>query len=153
MNFLNLIKTIYKNGFSGSSVVKNLPANAGDMDLIPESGRSAGVGNRNPLQYSCLENSMDRGALWATVHRVAKSQIWLSVHTHTPPHTEASMKIPTGIIKLNGDKLEATLDWQHPIHWKSFRIQHLKPHPDLLNQNLWRWDSGNRIWASSPGDT
>ena len=63
VNFLNLIKTIYKNGFSGSSVVKSLPANAGDMDLIPGSGRSAGVGNRNPLQYSCLENSMDRGAL------------------------------------------------------------------------------------------
>ena len=58
-------------------VVKNLPANAGeesDMGLIPGSGRSLGVGNGNPLQYSCLENSMDRGAWQATVHRVTKSQ-------------------------------------------------------------------------------
>ena len=48
-------------GFPGGSVVKNPPANAGDMGSIPGSGRSPGVGNGNPLQYSCLENSMDRG--------------------------------------------------------------------------------------------
>ena len=48
------------------SLVKNLPANAGDAGLIPESGRSLGEGNGNPLQYSCLENPMDRGAWWAT---------------------------------------------------------------------------------------
>ena len=56
----------------GSSVVKNLPANAGDMGLIPGLGRSPGEGNGNPLQYSCLENSIDRGAWWATVHGVTK---------------------------------------------------------------------------------
>jgi len=54
-------------------VVKNLPANAGDTDLIPELGRSPGEGNGNLLQYSCLENPMDRGAWWAIVHGVAKS--------------------------------------------------------------------------------
>ena len=57
-------------------VVKNLPANAGDvrdMDSIPGSGRSPKVRNGNPLQYSCLENPMDRGAWRATVHRVTKS--------------------------------------------------------------------------------
>ena len=57
-------------------VVKNLPANAGDargVGFIPESGRSPGVGNGNPLQYSCLENSMDRGAWQARVHGVTKS--------------------------------------------------------------------------------
>ena len=57
-------------------VVKNLPANAGDIrdaGSIPGSGRSPGKGHGNPLQYSCLENPMDRGAWWATVHRVAKS--------------------------------------------------------------------------------
>ena len=59
-------------------VIKNLPSNAGDAGLIPGSGRSPGVGNANPLQYSCLENSMDRGAWWATVHEVTKSQIWLN---------------------------------------------------------------------------
>ena len=59
-------------GFPGGSVVKNLPANAGDAGPIPESGRSSGGGNGNPLQYSCLGNAMDRGAWRATVHGVAK---------------------------------------------------------------------------------
>ena len=57
-------------------MVKNLPASAGDcrsMGLIPGLGRSPGEGNGNRLQYSCLENPMDRGAWWAMVHRVAKS--------------------------------------------------------------------------------
>ena len=61
-------------------VVKNPPANAGDrgdVGSIPGSGRSPGGGHGNLLQYSCLENPMDRGAWWATVHRVAKSWIGL----------------------------------------------------------------------------
>ena len=53
-------------------VVKNPPGNAGDLGLIPGSGRSPGEGNGNPLQYSCLENFMDRGAWEAMFHRVAK---------------------------------------------------------------------------------
>ena len=60
--------------------VKNPPASAGDrrdMNLIPELGRSPQVGNGTLLQYTCLENSMNRGAWRATVHRVAKSQTWL----------------------------------------------------------------------------
>ena len=59
-------------GFPGGSVVKNPPANAGDTSSIPRSGRSPGGGNGNPLQDSCLENSMDRGAWQAIVHGVAK---------------------------------------------------------------------------------
>ena len=57
-------------------MVKNLPANAGDADvgLIPGLGRALEGGNGTPLQCSCLENSMGRGAWWATVHRVTKSQ-------------------------------------------------------------------------------
>ena len=55
--------------FPSGSVVKNLPANAGDAGSIPESGRSPGRGNSNPLQYSCLKNPMDRGAWGPTVHR------------------------------------------------------------------------------------
>ena len=62
-------------------VVKNLPANSGDVrvvGLIPGFGRSPGGGHGNPLQYSCLENLMDRGAWWAIVHRFAQSRTWLS---------------------------------------------------------------------------
>ena len=61
-------------GFPGGSAVKNLPARAGDAGSIPETGRSPGEGNGNPLQYSCLRNPMDRRAWWATVHGVAKGQ-------------------------------------------------------------------------------
>ena len=66
----------YVNGFPGGSVVKNLPANAGDtrdVGSIPGSGRSPGVGNGNLLQYSCLENPMDRGVQRVTVHGVVQS--------------------------------------------------------------------------------
>ena len=59
-------------------MVKNLPANAGDLGSIPGSGRSPGGGHGNPLQYSCLENPMDRGAWWATIDGAAKSQTRLS---------------------------------------------------------------------------
>ena len=55
-------------------MVKNLPANAGDLGLIPGLGRSPGEGNGNPLQFSCLENPMDRGAWQATVHATTKSK-------------------------------------------------------------------------------
>ena len=60
-------------GFPSDSVVKNLPANAGDLDSIPGLGRYPGEGNGNPIQYSCLRNPMDRGAWWATVHGVARA--------------------------------------------------------------------------------
>ena len=75
---------VVKGVFPGGSVVKNPPANAGDpgdVDLIPGSRISPGVGNGNPLQYSCLENPTDRGAWWATVQEVTKSQTGLSTHT------------------------------------------------------------------------
>ena len=82
-------------------MVKNPPANAGDIGLIPGSERSSGDWNGNPLQYFCLGNPRDRGAWWTTVHGVAKSQTWLShwarvrarerththIHTHTPSQT------------------------------------------------------------------
>ena len=65
-------------GFPGGSVVKNLPAYAGGAGSIPGWGRFPGAGNGLTLQYSCLENSMDRGAWRAIVHLVSKSQIQLS---------------------------------------------------------------------------
>ena len=76
-------------GFLGRSVVKNPPANAGDMGLLPELGRSPGERNGNPLQYSYLENPMDRGIWRATVHGITKS--WTQLHnlaTNPPPPLE-----------------------------------------------------------------
>ena len=79
-------KEILYRFFPGGAVVKNPPANAGDTrdtGLIPGSKRSPGEGNYNPFQYSCLENFMDRGAWWATVHGVTKSQTRLSDRAQT----------------------------------------------------------------------
>ena len=78
---LNYPSYLSKSGFPCDSEVKNLPANAGnleDADLMPETGRSPGGGNGNPLQYSCLENLMGRGDWWVTVRRVTKSQTQLN---------------------------------------------------------------------------
>ena len=82
--------SLYWNGYNfqwgtpGGTVVKSPPANAGDardMGSISESGRFPGGGSDNPLHYSCLENSMDRGTWWATDHGVAKGQTGLRTHT------------------------------------------------------------------------
>ena len=70
-------------GFPGGSDGKESACNVGDLGLIPGSGRSPGEGYGKPLHYSCLENSMDRGTWWATVHQVAKSQTGLSTHTYS----------------------------------------------------------------------
>ena len=70
-------------GFSGGSEVKASAHNSGELGSIPGSGRSPGEGTGNPLQYACLENPMDGGAWWATVHRVEKSQTRLSDFTFT----------------------------------------------------------------------
>ena len=71
-------------GFPGGTVVKNLLANKGDTGLISMSGKSPGEGNGNPLQYSCLENPMDRGAWWAIVHEITKIHI---MHAHSLCYT------------------------------------------------------------------
>ena len=79
-------------GFPGDSEVKVSACNAGDLGLIPGSGRSPGEGNGNPLQYSCLENPMDGGVWWATVHGVAKSQTGLSNFTSLVHMTKVRKK-------------------------------------------------------------
>ena len=74
-------------------MVKNLLANAGDArdaGSIPGWGRSPGVGNRNPLQYSCLDNLMDRGAWWATI----------SARDHKQLNTAERLSMHTGIVSL-----------------------------------------------------
>ena len=70
---LNFVRVVTFLGFPGGSEVKDSACNAGDLGSIPGLGRSPGEGNGNPLQYSCLENPMDGGTWWATVHGVAKS--------------------------------------------------------------------------------
>ena len=76
-----------KQGVRGGSVVKNLPANAGDMGSVPGSGRSPGEGNGNPLQYSRLENPMDRGAWQATVCGIAELDMTLQPNNDNVPST------------------------------------------------------------------
>ena len=80
-------------GFPGGSVVNNLPDNVRDTGPIPGSERSPGERNGNPLQSSCLENSMDRGPWLATIHGVTKSQTWLSLHTHKHTHAKLTLSL------------------------------------------------------------
>ena len=70
--------TMCNTGFPGGTVVMNPPANAGDVGLIPKLGRYSGEGSGNPLQYSCLKNSIDTGDWCTTAHGVTKSQPQLS---------------------------------------------------------------------------
>ena len=82
---LEVIKWLVKDtqGFQVAVVVKNLPVNTGDIrdgSSILGSGRSPEAGHHNPLKYSCLENPIDRGAWWVTVHGITKSQTQLSTH-------------------------------------------------------------------------
>ena len=86
MDVIDIYKLLH---FPGGLVVKNLPLNAGDArdtSSVHGSGRSPGGGNGNPLQFSCLENSMGRGAWPTTVHGAAKSRTLLSTNTHTLLH-------------------------------------------------------------------
>ena len=81
--FLTVFDFEALSAFPSSSEVKSSAWNAGDLGSIPGSGRSPGEGNGNPLQYSCLENPMEGGAWWATVHGVVKSRTQLSDFTHS----------------------------------------------------------------------
>ena len=85
--FYIYLKPLILFGFTSESVVKNSPSSAGDTSSIPGLGKSSGEGNGNLLQYSCLENSMDRGAWQATVHGATESQTCWSACVHTHTHT------------------------------------------------------------------
>ena len=99
-------------GFPGGSVVKNPPASAGDVGLIPGSGRSAGGENGNPLQDSCLEYSMDRGAWRAAVHGVTKSQIRLTLSLSSSINPEQTL---TFFFSTNFPVLDS-YEWDHIIY-------------------------------------
>ena len=91
-NIRSLLTAVIPVGFPDGSVVKNLPANAGDIreaDSIPGSETAPGGRNGNPLQYACLGNLLDRGAWWATVHGVTKdgTQLYNGTTTIKPAQT------------------------------------------------------------------
>ena len=88
-------------GFPGGSEDKVSACNAGNPGLIPGLGRSSGEENGNPLQYSCLENPMDRGTWWATAHGVAKSRARLSDFTHSLTHTIHSVVLKDKVLLKN----------------------------------------------------
>ena len=90
--------------FPGSSEGKVSDCNAGDRGSIPGAGISPGGRNGNPLQYSCLENSMDRGAWWATVHGVAKSWTRLSNFTSFHLTNPVTSKRILLVVQIQGDK-------------------------------------------------
>ena len=99
--------------------MKNRPANAGvteDASLISGLGRSPGGGNGNPLQFSCLENPMDRGARWAIVHGVTKSWTRLNDCTHTHTHTQTPKQCSVDISQV-GEHIRVLRQWPPPVPW------------------------------------
>ena len=141
-------------------MVKNLPANAEDMKSIPGAGRSLEGGNDNLFQYSCLENSMDRGARWATVHGVAKSRTWLSTHTQCIYANHNIWMGETKLMKMNLEKMLPNMRRNHVIFFcphslallkttsiwgECFRISQSKHHHFLYKSHfhfaLKHWDT------------
>ena len=112
-------------GFPSGSVVKNLPANAGnarDGDSIPGLVRSPGEGNGNPLQYSCLENPMDRGAWRATIYGVKKSWTQLSEHAHTDAK-QPSERVEEWLNEENVGKLEGSMKDPHEVNGHELKVR------------------------------
>ena len=102
---LHSLSTLKDRGFPDGSVVKNLPANAADAGSIPGLGRSPGERNGNPLQYSCLEKSMDGEAWQAIVHGVAKGQTRLSDFTFTFSFMDLTFQVPVQYCSLQHQTL------------------------------------------------
>ena len=131
---------MYLEGFPGGSDGKESACNAGDSGLIPGLGRSAGEENGNPLQYFCLENSLDRGAWQATIHGVIRIRHHLVT---TPSHAYCGASLVSQMVKNlpamqetlvqslgQEDPLEQRMDthssilaWRIPWTWKSHGLQ------------------------------
>ena len=106
-------------GFPGGSGGKESACNAEDPTSIPESGRSPGEGNGNPLQYSCLENSTDRGTWWASVHSVTKSRTWLKdyqFHSTLPGIQRAGPGSPSGVHRMPSEDPSLLANCLPPRH-------------------------------------
>ena len=130
--------TIWPN-FLGGSEVKASACNAGDLGSIPGSGRSPGEGNGNPLQHSYLENPMDGGAWWASVHGVAKSRTRLSDFTFTTQQPLLKLLLCTMPHSTSGFNLlwgswPKVQQWQctcvDPLSWQLW--EELTHNPDVL---------------------
>ena len=107
----------YFGNIPGGSDSKESAHSAGDLGAIPGLGRSPGEGNDNQVQYSCLENFMDRGTWRATVHGIAKSQTWLSSsHAHMHKYTDLLLNIEfMGLKNLEWALKEITIYWGRKI--------------------------------------
>ena len=142
-------------------VVKNLPANAGalrDAGSVLGLGRSPGGGPGSPLQYSCLENPMDRGAWRGTLHRVTKSPTWLKQLSRHPPCTRASLHSSVGkesacsagdltLIPGLGRTPGEGIGYPLQYSWASLVAQLVKN--PLAVWETWVWSLG---WEDSPGE-
>ena len=125
----DLQQILIRVGFPGGSVVKNPPANAGDTEdvgSIPALGRSPGGGNGDPLQYSCLGKSMDRGAWEVVVHGVTKSWTWLSNwHTHYKSNEQILLqgRQRAGTMSMLSYTVCCSKHFQTPVilHWKCWK--------------------------------
>ena len=138
-------------------MVTTLPANAGDTedsDSIPGWGRSPGVGHGNPLQYSCLENFMDRGAWRPTVHGLKKSQTQLSAHT---PHfnSQDNGRIKQNLLEEHCGMEKAlaphssTLAWKIPWMEESSRLQSMGS-LRVVSLSLFTFMHWRRKWQPTP---
>ena len=118
-------------GFPGGSVVKNLPANARDTGSISGSGRFLGEGHGSPLQYSSLRSPTDRGAWWATVHRIVKIRTRLSDWAHMLTYVATDRKLQHFIIYTF---------WEH----------YLSPIPNLMVAQIYRFPEQGHTHGQGP---
>ena len=117
----NLVLAISRGSFPGGSVVKNPPASVGDMHSIPGWGRAPGGGNGNPIQYSCLEDPINRGACWATVHGVAESDTTERLSACACTHTHTLICSPQCCVSILKTWRLASLRVSHPRKGKPHR--------------------------------
>ena len=128
-------------------MVKNPPANQ-ETGSIPGSGRSLGGGNGNPLQCSCLENPVDRGAWWATAHGVAKEldATWQLKNNSNSPSITVILRGPTSAVQQVICKEARTPDAQGPSCSKPADL----PWPTSLLFGLWHVQDGSSLLSSRP---
>ena len=138
-------------GFPGDSVVKNLPANAGDLGSVSGSGRSPGEGNGNPLQFSCPEDSTDRGDWRPVVHGVARVRHDLATEQHTG---KVPRKVPDRDQPPKNAGCHFTSYWTSPIysfvmHWEWFLcwILGLEQNPNALS---WSTAEAGKFFCKAP---